>query len=150
MQPDRFKLPKNVTVMQLRDPIFVERVVYTRAVERELIVPDDERRHLYGLVGYCVRVEPDTPARLLTYIIRGGHRCKPWRSDLTAADWRFADNMIAQYKAWTDRKGSEGRARVAKEYAKPPDQQKAELEAKHGLKPTKTDQAIQKLLETWG
>lgn len=130
--------------MQLREARFVERYVYQKAVQTGRIVAEDERKHIFALVGYCLRVEPDTPARLLTYILKGGERCRPWRSDLSATDWKFAENRLAQLKAKAE-KPADGRARWVESYSKPPDQQKAELEAKYGLKPTKTDLLIAEL-----
>lgn len=90
-----FKLPRDTTGIQLRDPRFIQQHVF-EASQKLGIVTVDEEKHVFALVGYVLRNESKTPARLLTWILRGGKRINPWRADLAEQDWAFAAERLRQ------------------------------------------------------
>jgi hypothetical protein len=90
-----FKLPRDTTGIQLRDPRFIQEHVF-EASQKLGIVTVDEEKHVFALVGYVLRNESKTPARLLTWILRGGKRINPWRADLAEQDWAFAAERLRQ------------------------------------------------------
>ncbi len=92
--PD-FILPAKTNHDDLRNPAWVETHVYAQGL-RLGVVNESEFKHCFAIVGRVLRSEQKTPAALLTFILRGGTRKMPWRGDLAAVDWRFADDMISR------------------------------------------------------
>jgi hypothetical protein len=88
-----FKLPFGTERDKLRDPTFIEDKIYAPAVKLG-IVTVEEASTVFALVSYVLRVEQKTPAKLLTYILRGGKRLKPWRADLTQQDYENANQLV--------------------------------------------------------
>jgi len=90
---NQFKLPFGTTPSQLRDPKFVELSVFDKAIKTGSATLD-ERKHVFALVNYVLRSEQETPAKLLTHILRGGKRKSPWRGDLAEQDFAWATTAI--------------------------------------------------------